>query len=186
MSLQSLIYSFLIFHYRDEVIKILDTIDTQVESLRKEALKLQEQRDDLLTRIDMLKNTDLLDNLTDSEREEISFHLRRVNDRLQTVEMSVHTVRDDSQINALNLINHFIDEVIRFDDPINKRRKCQEYLNACSSTDYQYVMSVSESNVFIDKRFEEHLLGCTLDDQKRIRKRLEALLNYMVQQIISD
>lgn len=65
------------------------------------------------------------------------------------------------------------DEVICLIDPIKKRQKCQEYLAACST-----------SVTIFDKKFEGHLLGCTLDDQKRIKKRLEALLNYMAQQII--
>jgi BCL2-associated athanogene 2 len=95
-------------------------------------------------------------------------------------------VRDTSQVDSLSVINHLIDEVIRFGDPITKRHKCQEYLNACSS-DFQYSMTFTTSTVaFIDKKFEGHLLGCTLDDQKRIKKRLEALLNYMAQQIISE
>lgn len=96
------------------------------------------------------------------------------------------TVRDHSQVDSLNIINHLIDEIIRFGDPIVKRQKCQEYLNACS-TDFQYSIGFGGSSAtvtFFDKKFEGHLLGCTLDDQKRIKKRLEALLNYMAQQII--
>lgn len=33
-----------------------------------------------------------------------------------------------------------------------------------------------------DKNFETALLGCTLDDQKRIKKRLQGLLNYVDKQ----
>ncbi|CRK92154.1 CLUMA_CG005706, isoform A [Clunio marinus] len=173
---------------RDELVTFLDGIDNRVEALRKEAMKLQEERDILLTRIDMLKNTDVLSNLKEADQEEINLHLQRINERLQTVDINVQTVRDHSQIDSLNVINHLIDEIIKFGDPIVKRKKCQEYLNACSSNDFQYTMSFSsiESTTvtFIDKKFEGHLLGCTLDDQKRIKKRLEALLNYMAQQII--
>lgn len=105
---------------------------------------------------------------------------------LQTVDINVLTVRDLSQVDSLNVINHLIDEVIRFGDPIVKRQKCQEYLNACSSSDYQYsnVSMTFSAVTFVDKKFEGYLLGCTLDDQKRIKKRLEALLNYMAQQIV--
>jgi BCL2-associated athanogene 2 len=90
----------------------------------------------------------------------------------------------------MSVINHLIDEIIRFGDPIVKRQKCQEYLNACSSSDFHYTSMTFSSSApiisFVDKKFEGHLLGCTLDDQKRIKKRLEALHNYMVQMIISD
>jgi len=165
---------------------VLDKIDTQVEELRKEALKLQEKRDSLLTQIDMLKNDDLLADLTTFEREEIGFHLKRVNERIQTVELSVTTLRDQSQVDSLHLINSLIDDVIRFGDPIVKRQKCQQYLNACSSNDFQFTMATISEGGVVCKKFEGHLLGCTLDDQKRIKRRLQALINYMAQQIISD
>jgi len=172
---------------RDEVIFLLDSIDTRVELLRKEALKLQDERDLILTRIDLLKNTDLLSNLNATDHEEVGLQLSRINARLQTVAVSVLTVRDNSQVDSLNTINTLIDEVIRFSDPIIKRQKCQEYLNACSSEFHYSSSSTSTTTAqlsFVDKKFESYLLGCTLDDQKRIKKRLEALLNYMAQQII--
>jgi BCL2-associated athanogene 2 len=74
-------------HFRDEVINFLDNIDNRVEALRKEAMKLQEQREDLLTRIDMLKNTDLLSNLNESDREEIGLQLHRINERLKVISL---------------------------------------------------------------------------------------------------
>lgn len=46
-------------------------------------MKLQEQRDHLLTRIDMLKNTEVLSNLNEDDKEEISLQLKRINERLQ-------------------------------------------------------------------------------------------------------
>lgn len=68
---------------RDEVVNLLDNIAVRVETLRKDAIKLQEQRDQLLTRIDMLKNTEVLSNLNETDKEEISVELKRINDRLQ-------------------------------------------------------------------------------------------------------
>jgi BCL2-associated athanogene 2 len=68
---------------RDQIIALLDTIDNRVEALRKEALKLQEQRDNLSTRIDLLKNTDVLSNLNEADREEVNLQLKRINARLQ-------------------------------------------------------------------------------------------------------
>lgn len=84
-----------------------------------------------------------------------------------------------------------LDEVIRFGDPIVKRQKCQQYLNACSSVDFNYstmnLGAATATIAFSDKKFEGFILGCTLDDQKRVKKRLEALLSYLTQQmVISD
>jgi BCL2-associated athanogene 2 len=64
-------------------VALLDTIDNRVEALRKEALKLQEQRDQLSTHIDMLKNTDVLSNLNEADKEEVELQLKRINARMQ-------------------------------------------------------------------------------------------------------
>lgn len=137
---------------------------------------MQEKRDKLHTRIDLLR-TDFLVSAMDYDPDEINFHLKRVNDRLKTVNVNVETVRDDDQVMSVHHINNIIDQVIKIDDPIEKRRKCQEYLNSCST---------STEIVVVDKKFEMHLLSCTLDDQKLIRRRLEALMHYMVKQMVSE
>lgn len=67
----------------DDLIQLLDSTDNHVENLRKEAIKLQDKRDYLLTRIDMLKNTDLLTNLSEADQEEIGLTLKRINERLE-------------------------------------------------------------------------------------------------------
>lgn len=73
----------LFFCYRDDVISFLDGIENRVEALRKEAHKLQEQRDHLHATIDMLKNTDFLSNLNEADKEEVNLTLQRINERLQ-------------------------------------------------------------------------------------------------------
>lgn len=166
---------------REQLVSILDGIDREVESLRKQATELQDKRDQLHTRIDLLRTDFLTSHVDELDPDEIDFHLKRVSDRLNTVDVNVKTHRDDFQIESIHHINNLIDEIIRFNDPIEKRRKCQEFLNSCTSS-----IQFSEEIVVIDKKFENHLLACTLDDQKKIRKRLEALLHYMMKQMVSE
>lgn len=66
-----------------------------------------------------------------------------------------------------------IDGVIRNPDPIQKRQKFLQFYASCSS-DYQ---QSDVGSVIDDKKFEGHLLGCTLDDQKKIKIRVKNLLN---------
>lgn len=166
-----------LFH-RDDIVGILDSIDTEVEALRKQAIELQEKRDRLHTRIDLLR-TDFLASQVEADPDEIQFHLKRITDRLNTVDVNVKTHRDSGHFESIHHINNLIDEVIRFKDPIEQRRKCQEFLNSCTSS----IQFSEEISCVIDKKFENHLLACTLDDQKMIRKRLEALLRYMMKQV---
>lgn len=174
-------YSHWIF-FREHLIHILDGIDCEVEALRKQAMELQEKRDQLHTRIDLLRTDSafLAYQFDGLDPDEINFHLKRVNDRLKTVNVNVKTIRDDAQVESVHHINNIIDQVIKIDDPIEKRRKCQEYLNSCTSS-----IQFSEI-IVVDKKFETHLLSCTLDDQKLIKKRLEALMHYMLKQMVSE
>uniref|UniRef100_A0A1B0BA36 BAG domain-containing protein n=1 Tax=Glossina palpalis gambiensis TaxID=67801 RepID=A0A1B0BA36_9MUSC len=179
-------------------VTVLDQLDARVEILRKDALNLQEKRDFLHMSIDLIKSNDLMQDLADSEREDIDCYLQRVTARLSTVELNVRTIRDHSQEDSLNKINTLIDLMITMGDPVLSRQRCQLYLNACCSVD-EYIhftdidadideckMNVDVAAGRIDKKFESVLLGCTLDDQKNIKKRLHALMGYLNQQIINQ
>ncbi|KAM7357593.1 BAG family molecular chaperone regulator 2 isoform 2-T2 [Cochliomyia hominivorax] len=174
----------------DRFVTVLDQLDARVEKFRKDALGLQEKRDFLLMSIDLIKSNDLMQNLSESEREEIVCYIQRVNSRLSTVELNVRTVRDQSQEDSLSQINMLIDMMITMGDPVLSRQRCQMYLNACcSARESNNLPSCSESGLDmdagpIDKKFESVLLGCTLDDQKNIKKRLQALMGYLNKQII--
>ncbi|KAI8122103.1 BAG family molecular chaperone regulator 2 [Lucilia cuprina] len=152
----------------DRFVTVLDQLDARVEKFRKDALGLQEK----------------------PEREEISCYIQRVNSRLSTVELNVRTVRDQSQEDSLSQINVLIDMMITMGDPVLSRQRCQMYLNACcSARESGNLPSCNESGLDmdagpIDKKFESVLLGCTLDDQKNIKKRLQALMGYLNKQII--
>ncbi|XP_023291372.2 BAG family molecular chaperone regulator 2 isoform X3 [Lucilia cuprina] len=178
------------FNLNERFVTVLDQLDARVEKFRKDALGLQEKRDFLLMSIDLIKSNDLMQNLTESEREEISCYIQRVNSRLSTVELNVRTVRDQSQEDSLSQINVLIDMMITMGDPVLSRQRCQMYLNACcSARESGNLPSCNESGLDmdagpIDKKFESVLLGCTLDDQKNIKKRLQALMGYLNKQII--
>lgn len=179
------------FNLNERFVGVLDQLDARVEKFRKDAMGLQEKRDFLLMSIDLIKTNDLLQGMNEAEREEISCYIQRVNSRLSTVELNVRTVRDTSQEDSLSQINMLIDMMITLGDPVLSRQRCQQYLNACSSFDGSMNMgSFSEhgmdQDVIVDKKFECALLGCTLDDQKNVKKRLQALMGYLNKQTIRD
>merc|ERR1712232_651526 len=111
---------------------LLDQLDTRVERLRKDAMLLQEKRDNLLISLDLVKNNDLFANLEEHEREEVIYYLERVSSRLGTVELAVRTVRNQQQEDCLHHVNVLIDGLINSQDVIMSRQYCQLYLNACS------------------------------------------------------
>ncbi|XP_036327020.1 BAG family molecular chaperone regulator 2-like [Rhagoletis pomonella] len=177
------------FNLNERFVSVLDQLDARVEKFRKDALGLQEKKDFLLMSIDLIKSHDMLQSMMEAEREEIFCYIQRVNARLSTVDLMVHTVRDRSQEDALSQINELIDLMITMGDPVMARQRCQQYLNACcsaaeSAASYEYGVDMDAGP--IDKKFESALLGCTLDDQKNIKKRLQALMGYLNKQTVRN
>ncbi|XP_032592025.1 BAG family molecular chaperone regulator 2 isoform X2 [Drosophila grimshawi] len=174
----------------ERFVTILDQLDARVEKFRKDALNLQEKKDYLLMSMDLIKSNEMLQNMSDAEREEIMLYIQRVSARLGTVELNVRTVRDNSQEDSLSQINALIDTMIKMGDPVISRQRCQIYLNACCSSTMDpsgRLGTVLEADVGpIDKKFESALLGCTLDDQKNIKKRLQALMGYLNKQTVTN
>lgn len=94
-------------------------------------------------------------------------------------------MRDHAQEESLHQVNRLIDEIlINSKDPTNARHKCQQYLSACSTSDAPGQDCVDGHP--IDKRFESALLGCSLDDQKRIKQRLLSLSKYLGKKSVTD
>lgn len=111
------------------------------------------------------------------EREELNCYLGRIGTRLATIDLNVTTIRDPAQEDSLHQVNSLIDSVITTTDRIAARQHCQHYLNCCSDG--------GSGERVTDKKFEMALLGCALDDQKNIKKRLQALMTYLNKQIIA-
>jgi len=52
---------------KDSLVKLLDQVEMHVERLRKDALKLEEERDTLLTTLDTIRNSEMMIDLSDSK-----------------------------------------------------------------------------------------------------------------------
>lgn len=106
------------------------------------------------------------------DKEDINQYAERIVSRCDTVQINVNTTRSESQQNCLEEINVMIDKIVNTlkNNPDGAKSTCQSYLASCSSLESQ------EGNTV----FETAVLGCTLDDQKRICKRLQGLLDYII------
>ncbi|XP_018575337.1 BAG family molecular chaperone regulator 2 isoform X1 [Anoplophora glabripennis] len=160
---------------KERFLELLDLLENHVEKLRKGASQLEEDRDALLSTLDSVRNADLMYELEENtfldDRDDIHRYADRIMSRCLTVEVKVLTQRDQMQEEALFQVNHLIDGLVIAlkSDPETAKAKCISYMNACSSNMVQGIM---------DKRFESALLGCTVDDQKKVKRRLQGLLHY--------
>ncbi|KAI4469179.1 bag family molecular chaperone regulator 2 [Holotrichia oblita] len=157
---------------KQKMTEILDMLEGRVEKLRKEAATLEEDKDHILASLDSIRTADWILEMAHFEQEETHRYLDRIIERCLTVDIKIHTQRDQPQEEALHQVNHLIDALVMTlkTDPDGAKEKCISYMNACSS---QHVHGI------MDKKFENALLGCTLDDQKRVKKRLQGLLSYL-------
>jgi BCL2-associated athanogene 2 len=106
------------------------------------------------------------------DRQELLTNMERLKARCEAVTMEVQTVRDQSQTQSLHKVNSILHDLRSrlFTEtdtiPVTAMQQARSYLNAC----------LPETAGAIDSRFQSLVLGCALDDQKDVRRRLESLV----------
>lgn len=158
---------------KDRLIAVLDQVEMRVERLRRDTVRIEEERDSLLSTLDSVKHSDLLADISECDKDDIKRYADRILARALTVEVAVRTERDSQQEEALHQVNMFIDQLVMsvHEDTVVAHTRCQTYMNACTSQ--------PDPSSGTDRNFETAILGCTLDDQKRVKKRLQGLLDYI-------
>lgn len=107
------------------------------------------------------------------EQEEIKVTTHGLLYRLNSVDVILSTPRSESQQKALENVNLFLEKL---SDAMKVNREtakqtCQSYLSACSSDQFK--------SIPVDDKFQNIIIQCTVDDQKKIRKSLESILSTM-------
>ncbi|KAL1456843.1 hypothetical protein WDU94_001536 [Cyamophila willieti] len=159
---------------KDRLLSKLDQVEAHVEDLRKSAVHLEDKKDQILTTLQALKNLEALNEFDENDREDIFRYVNQISRRCKTIDVCVHTDRTEDQVDSLHQVNCLIDNLVvgMRESPEHTRTRCMSYVSACSSYSSEY-------DTPGDKTFETAILGCALDDQKKIRQRLHGLLDYM-------
>jgi BCL2-associated athanogene 2 len=153
----------------DKIISMLDEIEKRVENLRETAALMEQEKESLIEMLNTVQlNKDML-TISQSEKDDIEATTNRLLGRCKTVEVAVSTPRSYEQERALRSINGHIDDLSnKIREDINgSRQACQKFLNACNP---------NQPDGPIDQKFQAVLIECTADDQKKIRRRLEHLM----------
>lgn len=102
------------------------------------------------------------------DKEEIMITAEHLLQRLHGVDVQVVTPRNNEQQKALAIVNDYIERLLLMHKTNVKEaiNLCQLCLNTCSP-DF--------NNLPVDDKFQESVIACTAEDQKKTRKRLEAL-----------
>ncbi|XP_031694978.1 BAG family molecular chaperone regulator 2 [Anarrhichthys ocellatus] len=152
-----------------QLLESLDQLEMRVETLRETASAMEVEREFILEMIQSLQNGQELRNISAGEREELSLTANRLMGRTLCVEISIGTIRNSLQEEALRNATSVIDEIVKklLDDMDGGRQQLLAVHAAC----------VTEAPpVPIDQKFQAIVIGCALEDQKKIKRRLETLL----------
>lgn len=92
--------------------------------------------------------------------------------RTLTVEVSVETIRNPQQQESLSHATRMIDEIVDklLNDLEDSRSHLMMLYGACTS---------DVPSVPIDQKFQSVVIGCAIEDQKKIKRRLETLLRHI-------
>ncbi|XP_028324389.1 BAG family molecular chaperone regulator 2 [Gouania willdenowi] len=151
------------------LLESLDQLELRVEALREEAAAMEQERENILEMIQSIQNSQEMRNICTGEKEELNLTANRLMGRTLSVEISVGTIRNSQQEEALQKALAIIDEIVKklLDDMDGNRQRLLTLRAAC----------VSESqSVPVDQKFQAIVISCALEDQKKIKRRLETLL----------
>ncbi|XP_060895592.1 BAG family molecular chaperone regulator 2 [Labrus mixtus] len=147
----------------------LDQLEMRVEALRETASAMEQERECILEMLQSIQNSQEMRNICAGEREELDLTADRLMGRTLSVEISVGTIRNSQQEEALRNATSIIDEMAKklLDDMASGRQRLLALLAAC----------VTEAPpVAIDQKFQAVVISCALEDQKKIKRRLETLV----------
>ncbi|XP_053189039.1 BAG family molecular chaperone regulator 2 [Scomber japonicus] len=151
------------------LLESLDQLEIRVETLREAASALEQERDCILEMIQSTLNSQEIHSICSGEREELTLTANRLLGRTLCVEVSVGTIRNSQQEEALRKATTIIDEIVKklLGDMEGARNQLLALHAAC----------VTEAPpVPIDQKFQALVISCALEDQKKIKQRLETLM----------
>ncbi|XP_037127715.1 BAG family molecular chaperone regulator 2 [Syngnathus acus] len=152
-----------------QLLSNLDQLEIRVETLRETASAMEQERECILEMIQTLQNSQEMHNISAGEKEELTLTADRLMGRTLSVEINVGTIRNSQQEEALRKATSIIDEIVKklLDNMAESRQRLLALHSACL-TDVPPVP--------IDEKFQAIVIGCALEDQKKIKRRLEMLL----------
>ncbi|XP_073690386.1 BAG family molecular chaperone regulator 2 [Garra rufa] len=154
------------------LLESLDQIEMRVEALREEATAMEQERESLIELIQSIQHSQEMRSICDGEREELSLTASRLLGRTLTVNVSVDTIRNEQQEDALKKAMAIIDEIAGkvLEDMEGAKKRLQSFHASCVT---------DAPPVPVDQKFQTVVISCALEDQKKIKRRLETLIRNM-------
>ncbi|XP_041358595.1 BAG family molecular chaperone regulator 2-like [Gigantopelta aegis] len=150
------------------LITYLDDVEKNIEYIRSQANFLQQEQSNFIIILQKLKDECLTCVMSNADRQQLLANMERIKTRIESVQITVNTVRNTDQKAALEKVMLRLDamETLLDENPQDAKEKIAICFNTC----------LSETSGPIDSKFQNYLLECTVDDQKQVRRKLESWL----------
>ena len=166
----------------DSVRQVLDDVEAQIETLREAVTRLAREKQAVLEVLEGIGQSLPGAPLSEVEREEVELEVDRLRGRVEEVKSELETRRTASQRQSLEAVEEKICQLVREvqteADGAGSSRTCRGYLAACGGTE------PGQGPGQTCHKFEALVLGCAVEDQKRIKRRLSDLLSQI--EILAD
>ena len=167
----------------DSVRQVLDDVEAQIEKLRDSVSRLAEDKRGLLDVLEGISQSVPTTPLSEVEREEVVLEVGRLRGRVEEVRCELETRRTETQQQSLHAVEAEMEALVSLvetePDTTRSSSTCRGYLAACGASG-----GVQDGPAITCHKFEKILLGCAVEDQKRIRRRLGDLLTQI--EILAD
>ncbi|XP_072264564.1 BAG family molecular chaperone regulator 2 [Pyxicephalus adspersus] len=151
------------------LLEMLDDLEIRVQTLRDSASALELEKESLIELIHSIQNSQDMRNISDGEREELNITAQRLMGRTVTVEVCVETIRNPQQAASLERATKMIDDILKkvMENMESGKNQLVSLYGACTS---------DIPSGPIDQKFQSIIIGCAIEDQKKIKRRLETLI----------
>uniref|UniRef100_A0A914GUG5 Chromodomain-helicase-DNA-binding protein 7 n=1 Tax=Globodera rostochiensis TaxID=31243 RepID=A0A914GUG5_GLORO len=155
---------------KEDLLQLFDETEHLTEQLRENAIKLEQEKETILDKINTIKasGAKLTKLFSQGERDGMMLNVERILARCNTVNVSIETPRDQHQSRALEQVNKMIQSVLDHSsgNVVESKQKILGFLNACHPDEVGN----------IDEKFQSAIIECTADDQKKIRRKLAQIV----------
>jgi len=161
----------------DSIREVLDDVEAQIDKVREAVLKLSMERDGLVDLLESISGSLNTTTLSDLHKEEVILEVERLRSRAEDVVCKVKTRRTESQVEALKGVEvemtRLVQTVEREGGGEEGEFMCKGFLAACGGEVVGKIQSC--------EKFEKMVLGCALEDQKWVRRRLLEMLSHIAE-----
>ncbi|XP_026287052.1 BAG family molecular chaperone regulator 2 [Frankliniella occidentalis] len=155
----------------------VDLVTDLADKLRSDAKRLEEDKAKIRQSIETLQDlikSGKVSSLSEAQRDDALCNLNRAYRLSETVQVSINLMtRDPAQTAASREVNNLLSDLEKDvkRSPSHSRQRVMSYMNACCSN--------QTVGVPPDEHFGAAIVGCTLDDQKQAKKRIEMMLDFV-------